>query len=162
MYNMSFLISKKYTHIKLFFVFRWKKDMAKWVLKYWHKNIFGHSLQTIFPSWNIFCRSIYCQQYRESCGMNWVSICAFLIAELWFLIGKCVIQYSCGTNLSDSDVQCLSLSRLYVHNTVQSVIQGSFSTMTSWNGNIFRDTGPLCGEFTGHRWIPLKGEWRGA
>ena len=25
--------------------------------------------------------------------------------------------------------------------------------MTS-NGNIFRVTGPLCGEFTGHRWIP--------
>ena len=25
---------------------------------------------------------------------------------------------------------------------------------TSSNGNIFRVTGPLCGEFTGHRWIP--------
>ena len=28
--------------------------------------------------------------------------------------------------------------------------------MTSSNGNIFRVTGPLCGEFTGHRWIPRK------
>ena len=27
--------------------------------------------------------------------------------------------------------------------------------MASSNGNIFRVTGPLCGEFTGHRWIPL-------
>ena len=27
--------------------------------------------------------------------------------------------------------------------------------MTSSNGNIFRVTGPLCGEFNGHRWIPL-------
>ena len=27
--------------------------------------------------------------------------------------------------------------------------------MTSSNGNIFRFTGPLFGEFTGHRWIPL-------
>ena len=27
--------------------------------------------------------------------------------------------------------------------------------MTSSNGNIFRVTGPLCGEYTGHRWIPL-------
>ena len=27
--------------------------------------------------------------------------------------------------------------------------------MTSSNGNIFRVTGPLCGEFPGHRWIPL-------
>ena len=26
--------------------------------------------------------------------------------------------------------------------------------MTSWNGNIFRVTGLLCGEFTGPRWIP--------
>ena len=26
--------------------------------------------------------------------------------------------------------------------------------MRSSNGNIFRVTGPLCGEFTGHRWIP--------
>ena len=27
--------------------------------------------------------------------------------------------------------------------------------MTSSNRNIFRVTGPLCGEFTGQRWIPL-------
>ena len=26
--------------------------------------------------------------------------------------------------------------------------------MTSSNGNILRVTGPLCGKFTGHRWIP--------
>ena len=35
--------------------------------------------------------------------------------------------------------------------------------MTSSNENIFRVTGPLCGEFTGDRWIPPhKGQWRGA
>ena len=28
--------------------------------------------------------------------------------------------------------------------------------MTSLNGKIFRVTGHLCGEFTGHRWIPLR------
>ena len=35
---------------------------------------------------------------------------------------------------------------------------------TSSNGNIFRVNGLLCGEFTGHRWIPRKraSEWRGA
>ena len=27
--------------------------------------------------------------------------------------------------------------------------------LTSLNGNIFRVTCPLCGEFTAHRWIPL-------
>ena len=30
----------------------------------------------------------------------------------------------------------------------------SVNMMTSSNGYIFRVTGPLCGEFTGHRWIP--------
>ena len=37
------------------------------------------------------------------------------------------------------------------------VVTGSFyncGNMMSSNGNIFRVTGPLCGEFTGHRWIP--------
>ena len=29
-----------------------------------------------------------------------------------------------------------------------------FNMMTSSNGNIFPVTGPFCGEFTGHRWIP--------
>ena len=29
-----------------------------------------------------------------------------------------------------------------------------FGMMTSSNGIIFRVTGPLCGEFTGHHWIP--------
>ena len=31
----------------------------------------------------------------------------------------------------------------------------SIFMMTSVNGNIFHVTGPLCGEFTGDRWIPL-------
>ena len=30
-----------------------------------------------------------------------------------------------------------------------------YHMITSSNGNILRVTGPLCGEFTGHRWIPL-------
>ena len=36
------------------------------------------------------------------------------------------------------------------HNSVNTV-----RTMTSSNGNIFRVTVPLCGEFTSHLWIPL-------
>ena len=35
----------------------------------------------------------------------------------------------------------------------------AITMMTSPNGNIFRGTGPLCGEFTGS---PHKGQWRGA
>ena len=33
-------------------------------------------------------------------------------------------------------------------------LKGFIGMMTSSNGNILRVTGPLCGEFTGHRWIP--------
>ena len=40
--------------------------------------------------------------------------------------------------------------------------QNIVTMMTSSSGNIFRVTGPLCGEFTGDRWIPHKGQWRGA
>ena len=43
------------------------------------------------------------------------------------------------------------------------ILQMILFMMTSSNGNIFRVTGPLCGEFTGHWWIPHhKGQWRGA
>ena len=34
--------------------------------------------------------------------------------------------------------------------------------MTSSNGNIFRVTGPLCGEFTGPGEFPTQSQWRGA
>ena len=38
-----------------------------------------------------------------------------------------------------------------------------YNMMTSSNGNFFRVTGPLCGVFTGHRWIlHHKGLWLGA
>ena len=40
--------------------------------------------------------------------------------------------------------------------------QLSYMMTSSLNGKIFRVTNPLCGEFTGHWWIPRKGQWRGA
>ena len=38
---------------------------------------------------------------------------------------------------------------------VMSIWHQIINMMTSSNGNIFRVTGPLCGEFTGHWWISL-------
>ena len=46
---------------------------------------------------------------------------------------------------------CITRSSWFNHNM-----------MTSSNGNIFRVTGPLCGEFTGPANSPHKGQWRGA
>ena len=56
----------------------------------------------------------------------------------------------------------LSLAGSFI--TDQSDALFSSVMMTSSNGNIFRVTGPWCGEFTGDRWIPrtIKGQWRGA
>ena len=42
---------------------------------------------------------------------------------------------------------------VYRGDIVKDFVQHWFMS-TSSNGNIFRVTGPLCGEFTGHRWIP--------
>ena len=36
----------------------------------------------------------------------------------------------------------------------RTVLTGKIIMITSSNGNIFRATGPLCGEFTGPRWLP--------
>ena len=54
----------------------------------------------------------------------------------------------------------------YSSYSVTVVINPSQYMMTSSNGNIFRGTGPIWREFTGHRWIPLtkvsNAEWHGA
>ena len=53
---------------------------------------------------------------------------------------------------------CLHNSYLQPSTDVEEVTTPVFLwqiMMTSSNGNIFRVTGPLCGEFTSHRWIPL-------
>ena len=53
--------------------------------------------------------------------------------------------------------QCIDPSTLWkmVISCKQHLQMHFIDMMTSWNGNIFRVTGPLCGEFTGDRWIPL-------
>ena len=49
-------------------------------------------------------------------------------------------------------ISCLHLIDGCLH--IKNISGCVFIMMTSSNG-IFRVTGPLCGEFTGHRWIPL-------
>ena len=51
------------------------------------------------------------------------------------------------------------------HNHNRSLLQWcymSINMMTSSNGTIFRVTGPLCEEFTGHGEFPAQRQWRGA
>ena len=59
-------------------------------------------------------------------------------------------------NLTISFSNCIWLGFIYIKQhfwTPAHVNSGGFM-MTSSNGNIFRVTGHLCGEFTGPRWIP--------
>ena len=42
------------------------------------------------------------------------------------------------------------------HNHYERVLINVLHIMMSSNGNIFRVTSHLCGENTGHRWIPRK------
>ena len=51
---------------------------------------------------------------------------------------------------------CMHVRYLPIALRVASLAPGqSYDMMTSSNENIFRVTGPLCGQFTGHRWITL-------
>ena len=52
-------------------------------------------------------------------------------------------------------LEYLLLTRICIYHKYLKHGQKRRYIMTS-NGNIFRVTGPLCGEFTGHRWIPAQ------
>ena len=65
------------------------------------------------------------------------------------LLGICITAFLLGLNLTTNVSLAITLKSkliIYVLN---------ISMMTSSNGNIFRVIGPLWGESTGHRWIPL-------
>ena len=71
---------------------------------------------------------------------HWFRIDRCFIAVLWFnmtVIGHMGFRIGCRQDVLLWRDRDLNTNRM----------------MTSSNGNIFRVTGPLCGEFTGHRWI---------
>ena len=62
----------------------------------------------------------------------------------FFYQRKCVVISYGSMYLAVPDTcDCITIKIIYV-----------LIMITSSNGNIFRVTGHLCGEFTGHRWIP--------
>ena len=79
-------------------------------------------------------RSIHC---ISTPFIFWCVVCRFAENSGVPLAGKCRVFDDCFGVIS----RCKSF-RSY------------FYMMTSSNGNIFRATGHLCGEFTGQRWIP--------
>ena len=65
---------------------------------------------------------------------------------LWFYRIVLKLDRWLGTKAAEAHVKFWPIRPLRKH--------VFYNTMTSSNGNIFRVTGHLCGEFTGHRWIP--------
>ena len=93
-------------------------------------------------------------------------IVRFGTAVLWYLCNRSIIHDILAALLAKwvSNGACkpgdlhwdyfpgmLSLSQITITR-----LKIGHSMMTSSNGNIFRVTGHLCGEFTGPRWIPRK------
>ena len=70
-------------------------------------------------------------------------------------------QFTCDSMITEGMYHSLEMCLLTVYylwicvNSMRSTPSTArFPMMTSSNGNIFRVTGHLCGEFTGPRWIP--------
>ena len=78
--------------------------------------------------------------------------------ELWFqsilLFVHANIFMWCNISLVRYTPASLFGLLFCIHSLFVAYVTICFSMMTSSNGNIFRVTGHLCGEFTGPRWIP--------
>ena len=66
------------------------------------------------------------------------------------------IELLAAAKMHKAWMTCEALYRHYTKNSLSdcTIHIWDICMMTSSNGNIFRVTGHLCGEFTGHRWIP--------
>ena len=84
---------------------------------------------------------------------------------MWGWIRDCNLHETIIGWCHISEQMCYMVFHLSRFSTIMKtlVYRHSYTMMTSSNGNIFRVTGPLCGEFTGPPVnSPHKGQWRGA
>ena len=90
------------------------------------------------------CVSPYTAWIPETFAVDFALGCTS--KELWTCLTLCYVLlcFSTGCFAHDRHVQ-VSICQIGVYLR---------SMKTSTNGNIFRVTGLVCGEFTGHRWIP--------
>ena len=81
----------------------------------------------------------------------------------WSLGGKILIPFTRSMGNSSDVLQQWAINFIWVCTPLYATKITVYTTkqspdflvlMTSSNGNIFHVTGPLCGEFTGSRWIP--------
>ena len=94
---------------------------------------------------------------------KWSVICGFFMTEIFWEINGPIGRAGLPVD-SVSGYWAIEMTnndswvdKMVTHTTtIQSLTRSSTLTMmmTSSNGNVFPVTGHLCGEFTGHRWIP--------
>ena len=97
--------------------------------------------------WGWWFGTLSCPLWRQCNGPQWVKILPVRGRKR-----RGPVYTACSMILLLMSGRCKE-SRNQQPHIPGSVKEGLMET--SSNGNIFRLTGPLCGEFTGHRWIPL-------
>ena len=97
----------------------------------------SHSTPVPYPTMHHFGTEMY--TFLFQCGTLW-----HWTGALWYLR-----DYSNNGGHVSNPTYSPTATRLWLWNSLSVVM------MTTSNANIFRVTGHLCGEFTGHRWIPL-------
>ena len=104
------------------------------------------------------------------CNLRPIQRCQFQLSDMRQDLFSCYALY--GTNIfNETSIEDEELSwwQLYLHYWHRSLLwqtmmppittnwqQGYYCMMTSSNGNIFRVTGPLCGQFTGPGEFPTQ------
>ena len=142
--------------------FKWHTAWRLWK----HESINDketRKLQTSQPLLNIVSLWLQYDMYI-ACYDSYEAVCCLL----WFIQVKYLMQASIVRSLGRyfPHVKIWNITRFWFSTSsihLYSIVRGPMSErdmlhlniMTSSNGNIFLVTGPLCGEFTGHRWIPL-------
>ena len=91
--------------------------------------------------WHVLRCQVPIRLQRLTVFVTCLPMLACIKAAIWHQRRACY-EHGSLSNLIMLHVTCAGLSVM----------------MTSSNGYIFRVTGPLCGEFTGHRWIPRYAE----
>ena len=101
-------------------------------------------------------------KYNDVHSRKCLGKCRLQIGGYFVQVSMCSSVWS-GWPLETLWFRSSSLTACKIASLSHTTFPNTYFMMTSSNGNIFRVTDPLCGEFTGHRWIPLtKGQWRGA
>ena len=122
--------------------------------------------------WNgkIYCCFNVCIAYSwyfwESFGYCWCkNLCGVVVSQKYMEISRLfsghaavIIEYQVFAGSFAPSVLCIHSNIILRYERIFSLKQVRVALpsemMTSSNGNIFRVTGHLCGEFTGPRWIP--------